>query len=78
MEHDGNVIKLTDMQDEDGDGYTYSPDSYLCLDIKKNIIESVSDKITCFDFDIDLESLAGSMTGVVKDGRVMNRSKWCI
>lgn len=72
------VVNLTPKVDADEAGYTYAPSGPVYLDITKNVIQEGVDYVNLdtpwnmIDYqNIDYQQLAGSLTGIVKDGRVV-------
>lgn len=67
--HEGNRVFFNDAVNTGENGYTYAPYCEVCLDINRNLIETVCEGTSNFIYDY--EEMLGSLFGVVKDGRVM-------
>lgn len=78
LECQDGVVSFTPKVDVNEAGFTYMPDGPVYLDITKNVIQEGMNYIdldtpfNMIDYEnIDYEQLAGSLTGIVKDGRVV-------
>ncbi|MBQ8167696.1 MAG: hypothetical protein IJZ96_11800 [Lachnospiraceae bacterium] len=78
LECQDGVVSFTPKVDVNEAGFTYMPDGPVYLDITKNVIQEgmnyidLDTPLNMIDYqNIDYEQLAGSLTGIVKDGRVV-------
>ena len=69
LDYEDNYVFFTEKVESEYDDYTYVPDETVCLEIYKNILETTLEDLPQLSFDY--EEMLGSLTGVIKDGRVM-------
>lgn len=80
---DKGVVTFTDEINTNANGFTYEPYGPIYLDITKNVIEAGMENVNfdtpwnIIDYnDIDYQQLAGSLTGIIKNGRVVLSSSY--
>lgn len=78
LKAEDGMVTFTDKMDSGANGFTYEPYGPIYLDITKNVIEAGMENVNfdtpwnIIDYEnIDYEELAGSLTGIVKNGRVV-------
>ncbi len=77
LRYEGNCIYFTSKVNADDNGYTYTPNDTIYLDINKNVLEAGLEEIDIPSYfgignnSIDYEYVLGALTGIVKDGRVI-------
>ncbi len=78
LKAEDGMVTFTDKVDAGFNGYTYEPYGPIYLDITKNVIEAGMENVNfdtpwnIIDYEnIDYQQLAGSLTGIVKNGRVV-------
>ncbi len=83
LQADKGMVTFTDKVNVVDNGYTYQPYGPIYLDITKNVIEAGMENVNfdtpwnIIDYDnIDYQELAGSLTGIIKNGRVVLASSY--
>lgn len=78
LKAEDGMVTFTDKVDVGANGFTYEPYGPVYLDITKNVIEAGMENVNfdtpwnIIDYEnIDYNELAGSLTGIVKNGRVV-------
>jgi len=78
LQANDGMVTFTDKVNQGNSGFTYEPYGPTYLDITKNVIETGMENVNfdtpwnIVDYEnIDYEELAGSLTGVIKNGRVV-------
>ncbi len=78
LKAEDGMVTFTDKVDAGTNGFTYEPYGPVYLDITKNVIEAGMENVNfdtpwnIIDYEnIDYQQLAGSLTGIVKNGRVV-------
>ena len=78
LKAEDGMVTFTDKVDAGVNGFTYEPYGPVYLDITKNVIEAGMENVNfdtpwnIIDYEnIDYQQLAGSLTGIVKNGRVV-------
>ncbi|MBO5386523.1 MAG: hypothetical protein J6A59_00030 [Lachnospiraceae bacterium] len=80
---DNGAVSFTEEVNTSANGFTYQPYGPIYLDITKNVIEAGMENVNfdtpwnIIDYDnIDYQELAGSLTGIIKNGRVVLSSSY--